>query len=326
MIWCANEPMTDNFYIAIMAGGIGSRFWPASRTSLPKQFLDITGTGQSLLQMTVSRLSGLVPYENILIVSNQMYKDLILEQLPEMDPSQLLLEPVRNNTAPCVAYTALHLQAKEKSAVFAILPSDHMIRDEDAFRQSLQKAFIKASEDDAIVTLGIRPDRPDTGYGYVKYDLANDRAGIHKVKEFVEKPDLDLARQYLDSGDYLWNAGMFIWSVKTILKSFEKHAPDILDILGSDLSKFGTEEESDYITSVYKNTRNISVDYAILERADNIHTIPVDIGWSDLGTWNSLYSYLDKSPTGNIVDAAESKLVETNDSFIRISNQQKLVQ
>ncbi len=317
--------MNKNQYVAIMAGGVGSRFWPASRETTPKQFLDITGSGSSLLQQTVARLKELVPIQNVYIVSNLIYADQILEQLPMLTKGQLLLEPSRNNTAPCVAYTALHLQAIDPEAVFAVLPADHIIKKEKAFVSAMQKGYAKAASNDAIVTLGITPTRPDTGYGYIDYDASSAYAGIYKVNSFKEKPTLSIAQQYLDQGGYVWNAGIFIWSCKTILNNFSKTAPQIIEVLSKDISKYGTKREQDYINEVYPLTDKISVDYAILESADNVYTIPVDIGWSDLGTWNSLYAYLEKDKDENVTLSPHSEIQESKGNLVRIQKKDKLV-
>ena len=317
--------MNQNYYVAIMAGGVGSRFWPSSRESHPKQFLDITNSGLSLIQQTVQRLEGLVDPEKILIVSNKKYKELILDQLPMIKEDQLLLEPTRNNTAPCVAYTALHLQATDREAVFAMLPADHIIKNEEGFRAAMLEGFEKAARDTAIVTLGIRPTRPDTGYGYVHYDKESSEGHLHKVFSFKEKPDADTARDYLDSGNYLWNAGIFIWSARTILDQFAESTIGIIDVLTEDISKFGSPEEQEYIDRVYPHTQNISVDFAILEHAQNVFTIPVDIGWSDLGTWNSLYEYLEKDDKGNVRLGQKLILEECSGNIIRISDSNKMI-
>lgn len=321
----------SNRFIAIMAGGVGSRFWPASRESCPKQFLDILGTGKTLLQETYDRAKLLVQEKNILIVSNHMYKNLIIKQLPEINENQILLEPSRNNTGPCVAYTALHIKAISKDAVFAVLPSDHMIKNLELYVNLMHAAFECAKEQDSIVTLGIQPNRADTGYGYINYGGSPDEHGAFHVKSFKEKPDAETARTYVDSGEFLWNSGMFIWSVKTLLKQFSISAPDIITILSQNEEAFGTREEQDFIDKVYPLTANISVDYAILEHAKNVKTIPADIAWSDLGTWNSLYDYLLQKDEqnvilgkaqiegkGNLIRAPKDKLIVTSglDDFI----------
>ncbi len=315
--------MNKNHYIAIMAGGVGSRFWPASRESRPKQFLDILGIGESLIQSTFSRAAKIVPKENILIVSNHQYKNLILEHLPDISENQILLEPSRNNTAPCVAYTALHLKAINPKSVFAMLPSDHVIMKEDQFSKDIMAAFDYAEQHEAIVTLGIEPTRPDTGYGYINYK--NNASDIKKVIEFKEKPNKETAISYLNKGGYVWNAGIFVWSVKTILHSFEHSAPKILDVLRQDLSKYNTPNEQAYINKVYPNTQNISVDFAILEQAENVYTIPTDIGWSDLGTWNSLYDFGDKDDKQNVIQANSASMHEAGGNMIRTDHKEKLI-
>ena len=303
-------------YIAIMAGGVGSRFWPASREDKPKQFLDITGTGQSLLQMTVERFKKIVPVENIFIVTNKKYKELVKEQLPELSDNQIIGEPSRNNTAPCVAYTALKLASLDPNANMVVAPSDHLILKEDAFLEQIKKALDFASENDALLTLGIKPTRPDTGYGYIHFDKGQN--GINPVKAFKEKPDLAKAKEYVASGDYLWNAGIFIWSVKSVLKAFEHHANEIYQILSENNSAYNTSGEQDYIDKVYPTTPSISIDYAIMEKADNVFTLPSDIGWSDLGTWGSLHAESKKDDDNNVILAEKVILAEAKNNMIRL--------
>ena len=307
-----------------MAGGIGSRFWPSSTIDNPKQFLDILNIGKSLIRLTYERCILVVPNENVLIVTNKRYKELVKEHLPELPEENILCEPSMNNTAPCIAYTALHLKAKDPEAVFAVLPSDHVILKETAYISSLKKAFNYATQHPAIVTLGIQPTRPDTGYGYIEV-VSNDSADVKKVNSFKEKPNINTAQTYLEEGNYLWNAGMFVWSVKTLLTSFKVNANGILKVLTQDESKIGTQEEQAYIDVVYPNTERISVDYAILEKAENVYTIPADIGWSDLGTWNSLHSYLEKDENNNVVQANESHIENVSNSFIRAQEERVIV-
>jgi mannose-1-phosphate guanylyltransferase len=322
-------------FIAIMAGGIGSRFWPSSTSDRPKQFLDILGIGKSLIRMTFERCLRLVPADHILIVTNKKYKQLVMEHLPELPENNILCEPSMNNTAPCVAYTALRIKAIHPDATFAVLPSDHVILKEDAYVNILNKAFDFAAGHDALITLGIQPIRPDTGYGYINFDatsLAGQPQMICKVNSFKEKPDIVTAQKYLDSGAYLWNAGMFVWSVSSILKSFERHAPVILNILSQDISHYNTAEEQAYIDAVYPGTENISIDYAILERASNVYTLPADIGWSDLGTWNSLHAYLadDKDTVAvgkniHLMDCKDTIVMSNNDKAIVIKGLQDYI-
>jgi mannose-1-phosphate guanylyltransferase len=309
-----------------MAGGIGSRFWPASTVDKPKQFLDILGVGKSLIRMTFERSLRVVPAENILIVTNKRYKALVKEHLPELPERNILCEPSMNNTAPCVAYTALRIEAENPNATFAVLPSDHVILKEDAYVQKLNQAFEFAQQNEVIVTLGIQPTRPDTGYGYIEIDSneESNESGPKKVNSFKEKPDKLTAQKYVDAGNYLWNAGMFVWRVKSILSSFNDNATNILKVLCEDKSKLGTEGEQAYIDQVYPLTEKISVDYAILERADNVYTIPSDIGWSDLGTWNSLHDYLDKDDNLTVTLGEQTHLINTHNCIVR-SDSQKVV-
>ena len=313
-----------NRYIAIMAGGIGSRFWPSSTTERPKQFLDILGVGKSLIRMTFERVLPLCPADHIMVLTNKKYKALVMEHLPELPEQNILCEPSMNNTAPCIAYMALKIAQKDPDASFAVLPSDHVILKEDVYRQKLEQAFTFAENHDALVTLGISPSRPDTGYGYVKYTSEQLFSGIHKVEAFKEKPDLVTAQQYLDSGQYLWNAGMFVWSVKSILTSFGQNAPDITAILSQNLAVYNTDQEQSYIDEVYPKTDNISIDYAILERADNVYTIPADIGWSDLGTWSSLHAYL-AAGSDTVAIGKNIRLIECKDTIVMSNNDKTIV-
>ena len=281
-------------YICIMAGGIGSRFWPASSDETPKQFLDIIGTGKSLLRTTFERFNEVYKADKILVLTNQRYKAQVKEHIPEIPEQNILLEPSRNNTAPCIAYAALKIHNQNPNATFCVAPADHIILKENTFLSKLGLAFDFAEMNDAIITMGIMPTRPDTGYGYI--EVNRDEVGdIIKVTSFKEKPDMKTASDYLSSGNYFWNAGIFIWHTKTIIESFEKNEPDIIKILNQQPEKFNTEDEQAYIDEVYPSCPKISVDYAILEREDRVYTVPADIGWSDLGTWNSLYSFLPSS-------------------------------
>jgi len=306
----------SNTYVAIMAGGVGSRFWPSSREKKPKQFLDILGVGKSLLRMTFERFLNLVPASNILILTNESYKDLVLEHLPELSENQVLLEPSRNNTAPCIAYTALRLKAQNPEAVFVVAPSDHIILKEDAFTQNIQKAIDFAAKEDVLITLGIAPTRPDTGYGYINY-LSENENGIHKVKRFAEKPDLDTARFFLASGDYLWNAGIFVWKAENVISALRKYANGVLEVLEKGLGSFNTPTEKDFIKTYYPTTPNISIDFASMEKADNVYTIPSDLGWSDLGTWASLYAECEKDDSLNVNQSGASILTDTQNCLIR---------
>lgn len=310
-------------YVAIMAGGVGSRFWPASREANPKQFLDILGVGKSLLQLTYERFLNLCPAENIFIVTNAAYRELVRDQLPTIGDNQILGEPSRNNTAPCVAYTALKLHALDPEANLVVAPSDHIILQENRFIGNLQSALDFCAANDALLTLGIKPSRPDTGYGYIHYEKSEaisaspHAGGVHKVIRFTEKPPLEKAREFVASGDYLWNAGIFIWKVSSLLAAFRQYAGDIFDILGAGMPYYNTDEEQSFIDQAYPTTPNISIDYAILEKAPNVYTIPADFGWSDLGAWASLHAEAGKDDNGNSVNAKPFLLYNVTNSLIR---------
>jgi len=306
-----------NTYIAIMAGGVGSRFWPGSREDNPKQFLDILGVGKSLIQLTFERFLKLVPANRIFIVTHKKYREKVLEHLPALSNNQILCEPSRNNTAPSVAYTAFKLQNLNPDANFVIAPSDHIILKEEAFLNKIRTALAFTAQNNALLTLGIQPTRPDTGYGYINFEKSDTE--VKKVKSFKEKPDMETAKKYLQSGDYLWNAGIFIWKASAILASFKKNAPEIYDILEQGNSFYNTPNEQNFIDEYYPKTTKISVDFAIMEKADNIFTIPADIGWSDLGTWASLHAELsDSNPEKNVIHAENIRLQNTTECLIRL--------
>lgn len=308
-----------NTYVAIMAGGVGSRFWPASREANPKQFLDIMGVGKSLLRLTFERFLALCPAENIFIVTNGLYKGLVMEHLPELSDNQILCEPSRNNTAPCIAYTAFKLQALNSNANLIVAPSDHIILQETKFIETLRQALAFTATNDALLTLGIQPTRPDTGYGYINYGSETATSNVYPVKRFTEKPPLKTAKTFLASGDYLWNAGIFIWRVGSVLDAFQEHAPAIHEILGAGSTLYNTANEQSFINEYYPTTPKISVDFAIMEKAQNVYTIPSSFGWSDLGTWASLHVESDKDTSGNVVSGQKILLEDTHNSLIRIS-------
>jgi len=305
-----------NTYVAIMAGGIGSRFWPASRAERPKQFLDILGTGKSLLRLTFERFLKMCPAEHIYVVTNERYRGLVKEHLPELSDQQILGEPSRNNTAPCVAYTAFKLQALDPEANLVVAPSDHVIVQEEAFVQQVEKGLAFTAKNDALLTLGIQPSRPDTGYGYIELGAVAQN-GIYQVASFREKPNQQTAQTYLDRGNYLWNAGIFIWKVKHLLRAFQQHAPEIHQILDAGKEVYNTSGEQEFVDEAYPTTPNISIDYAIMEKADNVFTLPSDFGWSDLGTWASLHAQLAKDEQGNAITGDQVYLTDTRNSFIR---------
>lgn len=315
----------NNLYVSIMAGGVGSRFWPSSTEAKPKQFLDILGIGKSLLRMTYDRFAKIVPNENILIVTNAIYKDLVKQHLPEILDHNILCEPSRNNTGPCVAYTALRLGAINPDAIFVTAPSDHVILYEDVFLEKIKEGVTFIEQNQGIVTLGITPTRPDTGYGYIEIAPSESGKLIQKVSSFKEKPDQETAQQYIDAGNYYWNGGIFIWKATDLLNDFHQNAPEILEILSKDVAKYGSPDEQKYINEVYPLTPSISVDYAILEKSNKVYTIKSDIGWSDLGTWNSLHDYLDKDESKTVRVGKNIYLSDTENSIVRSDNDRTIV-
>lgn len=300
-----------------MAGGIGSRFWPESRTANPKQFLDILGVGKSLIRLTYERFLSITDKSQIYIVTNSTYFELVKEHLPEINENQIICEPSRNNTAPCVAYTALKINNINPDANLIVAPSDHIILQETKFLELVKLALDFSNQNDALLTLGIQPTRPDTGYGYIQY---RGKDTINPVLKFTEKPPLELAQKFIEDGNYLWNAGIFVWSIQSILKAFNKYASEITTILGADLSVYNTPAEQEFIQKYYPLTPNISIDFAIMEKAENVFTIPGSFGWSDLGTWASLYSELPKSKENNVVQSEKIILEEVSNSLIRMPN------
>lgn len=308
--------MKSSPYIAIMAGGVGSRFWPASREDKPKQFLDIMGTGKSLLRLTFERFLGLTTADRIYIVTNERYASQVKEHLPEISDNQILREPSRNNTAPCVAYTAFKLHALDPDANFVIAPSDALITSEPLFVENMRHALEYTATHDAIVTLGIAPTEPHTGYGYIQYEV-NGEDGVYPVERFREKPDLDTAKSFLAAGNFLWNAGIFVWRTATILAAYERYAPEIYALLKEGMSCYNTETEQAFINEFYPQTPNISVDYAIMENATNVHVIPAQFGWSDLGAWGALYHESPKDEHGNVIAAERVILRDTHNSYVR---------
>lgn len=291
-----------NTYVAIMAGGVGSRFWPYSRTQKPKQFLDALNTGKTLIQQTYERFLNVCPKENIFIITNKKYVNLVQEQLPGIHTDQILKEPYKRDTAPCIAYASQKIYLKNKNATIIVSPSDHIILKEIEFVKALNKAVEFASKKEVLLTLGIKPTNPNTGYGYIQFDDEKMVDGVSKVKVFTEKPDLELAESFLDSGDFLWNSGTFIWKASTILKSIEKLLPDISENIKESSQYYYTDKEEDAVRKAYETCSSISIDYGILEKAENTYVIPADIGWSDIGTWNSLYNVYDKDYLGNAVN------------------------
>lgn len=306
----------NNNYCVIMAGGIGSRFWPFSREEKPKQFLDFFGTGRSLLQMTVDRFRPIVPIENMIVVTNVAYKELILEQIPDMHESQILCEPARRNTAPCIAYATAWIKERTAQANIVVAASDHLILEEEKFRNVILKAFAFTGQHDAICTLGMQPTRPETGYGYIQYVMDKGVNGIYPVKQFKEKPDLETAKKYLASGDYLWNSGIFVWSLETISKAIEAYLPEVAEIFRKGEGLIGTDKEAAFINEYFPQCPNISVDYGIMEKSDNVFVLPSSFGWSDLGTWGSLYELSEKDENGNVSLHSETHYYDAQGNIV----------
>jgi mannose-1-phosphate guanylyltransferase len=293
--------MMDNRYVIIMAGGVGSRFWPLSRREKPKQFLDILGKGETLLQQTYRRFTSICRKENIFIVTSAEHKNLVTEQL-DINPDNVLGEPFRRNTAPCLAYGTFRILRENPDAVIAVTPADHFIIKEDRFCEVISNGLEFTKGHDALLTLGIKPDRPETGYGYIQADRKKPVAGIDglmKVKTFTEKPDLELAKVFIQSGDFYWNSGIFIWNIKSIMKAFEKHLPEMFSAFEEGKEFYGTDGEGKFIGKTYAECRSISIDYGIMEKADNVYVMCTDIGWSDLGTWSSLQENSPVDKKGN---------------------------
>ncbi|MBN2275620.1 MAG: mannose-1-phosphate guanylyltransferase [Bacteroidales bacterium] len=322
--------MNRSHYCIIMAGGIGSRFWPLSRTKKPKQFLDILGTGRTLLQQTFDRLKKIFPVENIFIVSNEDYNDLILKQLPEIRKNQVLLEPMRRNTAPCIAYANYRIQLEDPNAIVLVAPSDHIILKESEFLDVVKKGLEFVTTNDSLLTLGIQPNRPETGYGYIQINGDRKKAielntSIRKVKTFTEKPNLEMAELFLKSGDFYWNSGMFMWSLKSIHKAFELYLPEVDAMFNEGMEFYNTPREAEFISKAYPNCRNISIDYGIMEKADNVFVLCSDFGWSDLGTWGSLYDTLKKNEDNNTISGLNVFTYNTQNCIINVPEEKLVV-
>ncbi len=314
-----------NHYVAIMAGGIGSRFWPMSRTEFPKQFLDILNTGRTLIQGTYDRFAAFIDPENIYVVTAENYKDIVIKQLPELNPANILCEPSRKNTAPCIAYISYKLHELNPNANLICAPADHLITDNENFRQICTDALHFTSHIKALITLGVKPTNPNTGYGYIQYEQFAVSENVYKVKTFTEKPDKELAKTFVASGDFLWNAGIFVWEVKNIIKAFEKLLPEIHDVFDAERAKFNTKKEWAAIEKIYPLCINISIDYGIMEKADNVYVIPAGFGWSDLGTWASAYETIDKDYLGNAVAGKNVMIIDGTNNMVHADNKKLLV-
>ncbi|MEL7269253.1 MAG: mannose-1-phosphate guanylyltransferase [Bacteroidota bacterium] len=316
--------MNKNYYAVIMAGGVGSRFWPVSTASYPKQFHDMLGTGKTLIQKTFERLNRFVPTENILVLTNARYNDLVLEQLPMMQPNQVVLEPAMRNTSPCILYAALKIRKMNPDAVMVVAPSDHWIEDEDAFVSDVTACFDKCEKEAVLCTLGIRPTFPNTGFGYIEYEKESDLP-IKKVSQFREKPDYETAKEFLRQGNFLWNAGIFMWSVKTIVEAFKTYQPTQYSLFEKGEWCYNTKDEQTFIDEHYGQAENISIDYAILEQSDAIYTLPASFDWNDLGTWGALYDKLDKDDADNASVGARVLIEDAKGNMIRTAKDKIVV-
>ncbi len=312
--------MHTNSYCVIMSGGVGSRFWPYSREAKPKQFLDIFATGRSLLQMTYDRFAKVIPKENFVIVTNAAYRDLILEQLPELKADQILLEPMRRNTAPCIGWATYHIQAKNPNANILVTPADHLILQEDIFDEAIRRSLDYVENHPQLVTLGVRPSRPETGYGYIQVsDIREDN--FVQVKTFTEKPNRDMAQVFYESGEFLWNSGMFAWNVKTIHAAFDEHLPALTSVLNEANGHYATPREQELVSSLFPQCPNISIDYAVLEKAHNVMVLPVDFGWADLGTWGSLYELKKEEDEANVALHTEALFYEAKGNIVSMDGE-----
>jgi mannose-1-phosphate guanylyltransferase len=309
--------MNKHHYVAIMAGGIGSRFWPMSRTNFPKQFLDILGTGKTLIQSTYDRFSSFIPAENIFIVTSNDYINIVKKQLPQVPIQNILGEPSRKNTAPCIAYISFKLSQLDPNAKLIIAPADHIILDNIAFRKVCHEALAFVSKNNALITLGIKPTYPNTGYGYIQYESHPVSDNVYKVKTFTEKPNLELAKAFVSSGEFLWNAGIFVWQVKNIIVAFEQFLPEMHEVFSNELSKFNTVEEEAALNTIYPLCVNISIDFGVMEKADNVYVIPSSFGWSDLGTWNSAYENRNKDGENNAIAGDQVMVVDAKNCVVQ---------
>lgn len=317
----------NNNYVIIMAGGIGSRFWPMSTSSSPKQFHDVLGTGRTLIQQTADRFEGVCPNENIFVVTNEDYRETVKEQLPFLDYNQILCEPSRKNTAPCVAYASYKIHQLNPNANLIVSPADHLVLKEDIFKQTILTAINQAESYECLVTLGIKPSRPDTGYGYIQFiDTENVvDSSVRKVKTFTEKPEKELAKQFISSGDFYWNSGIFIWTAKNILSSFESYLPEMDKLFSEVASKFNTPNEVEAINTIYPQCKNISIDYGIMEKAENVYVLLSDFGWSDLGTWGSLYTHIDKDTEQNAVVGKKVLMYDASQNIVKVPEEKLVV-
>ncbi len=315
----------SNTYVAIMAGGIGSRFWPESRVSKPKQFLDILDIGKTLLQMTYERAVHLTDPSRIFVVTAEEYISLVQEQLPEISLNQILGEPTRRNTAPCIAYVCDKIHTQDPKAVVVVVPSDHLVLETEKYVVLLKKAITFAAESNALITLGIKPTRPATGYGYIQYDEEDHQDNFYKVKTFTEKPDEEIAKTFIKSGDFLWNSGMFVWKAKAILDAMHTHLPNVIDCFNGSKNVYNTPAEKEFIAKAYSLCTNISIDYGVIEKAENVYTMPSSFGWSDVGTWGSLYEVFKKDYLGNAVKGDNVRIYDASNNMIVVPKEKLVV-
>ena len=313
-----------NRFCVIMCGGIGSRLWPASRTQMPKQFIDFLGTGQSLLQITIDRLKGLVPYENIILITNRQYVDIVKQQVPDIADNQILAEPARRNTGPCCAWAAYHIRAINPDAMLMVVPSDNIILKTDEFRESVNKAFDFIEHNDKLLTVGVKPNRPETGYGYIQVDEEID-GDFSTVKTFTEKPDSDLAKVFVDSGEFYWNSGMFYWNVNTIIKALRENAPKVAARFEDGEKLYGTAQEQAFIDEMLPACPASSIAYAVMEKAPNVCMQRVDFGWSDLGTWGAIFDDSPKNREGNVTPRTKTMLFNSSNNVVTAKSGDKLV-
>jgi mannose-1-phosphate guanylyltransferase len=317
--------MNEHHYAVIMAGGIGSRFWPMSRQNFPKQFLDILNTGQTLIQGTFERLTDFMLPENIFVVTSGEYIPLVKKQLPQLRPENILGEPSRKNTAPCIAYISFKLLQLDPKASLLVAPADHLISDRIAFKKVCLEALSFVNKHNALITLGITPTHPNTGYGYIQRETHNVSDNVYKVKTFTEKPNHELAKTFLASGDFLWNAGIFVWQVKNVIRAFEKYMPEMYDVFSAEKEKLNTPQEKKSLDYIYPLCTSISIDFGIMEKADNVYVIPSSFGWSDLGTWNSIYDNIDKDFLGNAIAGENTMVIDARNSIVHSSNNKLIV-
>ncbi len=319
--------MKQDTYCVIMAGGVGSRFWPISRTANPKQFLDILGTGKTLIQQTYERFKPLCPVENFLIVTSREYKDIVLEQLPDLTEEQVLLEPLRRNTAPCIAYANTVIQKKNPRASIVVTPADHLIMNDDLFRSNISTGLKFVSENDALLTLGIKPHKPETGYGYIQVGehVGNGYPNFHKVKTFTEKPNYEMAKVFFESGEFFWNSGIFLWSLKSIAKAFKEHLNEVQVLFDKLQPHISTDREEEELNNTYMECKNISIDYGIMEKASNVFLQTVDFGWSDLGTWSSLHEHSEKDENNNARLSGKILLYDSKGCIIHTPGEKRVV-